>query len=104
LSVEDHTVTFNLELNVEQTLSEIRRLETLLFRTISLIRRLGLPEDIDALISKIQRTIMTVRILHTSLIALQAASGPVGFALAGVGIATAALSFTDVIQTGMYTH
>jgi len=93
----EETVTFNLELNVEQAISEIRRLETLLFRSIALARRLGLPEDIDEQIRKIQRFIMIVRLAHTAVIALNAASGPIGWALAIVGGLSAAVSASDFI-------
>ena len=91
----EETVTFNLELNVEQAISEIRRLETLLFRSIALARRLGLPEDIDSAVYKIQRLIMVVRLAHSTLIAFQTASGPIGWALAIVGGLTAVASASD---------
>ena len=96
----EETITFNLELNVEQTIHEIRRLETLLFRTISLLRRLGLPENVSETAAKIQRLIMTIRMLHTALVALETATGPIGWALAVVGIGTAVVSFGDLIMEG----
>lgn len=49
---EQYLVTFNLELNVEQAEAEIRKLQTLLFRTMTLMRRLGLPEQIDHAIAR----------------------------------------------------
>jgi len=97
---EEHLVTFNLELNVEQTYAEIRRLQTLLFRTVGLLRRLGLPEEIDRALAIIQRTIMAARLLYTSLLALEAASGPLGWALAIVGVTSAAVSVADVAIEG----
>ena len=97
---EEHLVTFNLELNVEQTYTEIRRLQTLLFRTLGLLRRLGLPEEIDRALAIIQRTIMAARLLYTSLLALEAASGPLGWALAIVGVTTAAVSVADIAIEG----
>jgi uncharacterized protein YaaW (UPF0174 family) len=92
----EETATFNLELNVEQCVSEIRRLETLLYRSLALAKRLGLPENINQAISQIQRLTMVIRMLHTAIIALQAASGPIGWALAGVGIASAGLTIIDM--------
>jgi hypothetical protein len=66
-----------------------------------LLGRLGLPENIDQAIAKFQRLIMVIRLLHTSIIALQAATGPLGIALALVGIASAAISMTDLrFQSG----
>ena len=96
----EETVTFNLELNVEHVLSDVRRLETLLYRTLGLARRLGLPEDLSQGIYQIQRMIMVIRMLHTAMIRLQLAAGPVGWALAAVGIASAAVSFADIAQMG----
>ena len=98
--MSEETVTFNLELNVEQAISEVRRLQTLLYRTISLLRRLGLPEDVNAVITRIQRLIMVVRLLHTALVSLQAATGPYGIALALVGLGTAAVTAADVVIEG----
>lgn len=95
--MSEETVVFNLELDVTQTINDARRLETLLFRSLGLLRRLCGNESIDALIDKTQRAVMIVRLLHTSIIALEAASGPVGWALAGIGIVSAALSASDLV-------
>ena len=92
----EETVTFNLDLIVDKAIDNARRLETLLFRTLGLLGRLGLPENIDQAIAKVQRLIMTIRLLHTAMIALQTAAGPIGWALAAIGIISAALTFGDM--------
>jgi len=97
---EQYLVTFNLELNVEQAYAEIRKLQTLLFRVLGLLRRLGLPEEIDRALAIIQRTIMAARLLYTSLLTLESASGPMGWALAIVGVTSAAVSVADVAIEG----
>ena len=96
-SLSEETVTFNLELNIEGAIDNARRLETLLYRSIGLLGRLGLPENIDAAIAKVQHLVMVIRLLHTAAIALEAASGPLGWALALVGVASAALSMGDLV-------
>jgi len=96
LSMEQ-SVTFNLELNVESAIDSTRRLETLLYRSLSLLGRLGLPENIDQAIMKVERLVMTIRLLHTAMIALEAASGPIGWALAIVAGGTALLSMGDLV-------
>ena len=96
---EEYLVTFNLELNVEQAYSEIRKLQTLLFRTFSIIRRLGLPENIEQAITTIQRLIMIIRLLHTTMIAFEAATGPIGYALAGLGVIYAGVAMTNLDLT-----
>ena len=92
----EETVTFNLEVNTEYSLDSIRRLETVLYRSLALTRRMGLPDDINEQIYQIQRLVMVIRLLHTSMIALQAASGPIGWILGGIGVASAALSGYDL--------
>ena len=96
--MSEETVTFNLEINVEQTFSQVRRLELLLYRTIGLIRRLGLPENIEEAISKIQRLVMVIRLAHSAIIAFQVASGPIGWALAAVSIGTAAVTAGEFVM------
>lgn len=93
----EESVTFNLELNVEQVINNTRRLETLLFRTLGLLGRLGLPENIDQAIAQVQRLVMNIRLLHTAMVALEAASGPIGWALVIVGTASALLSMGDLV-------
>ena len=83
-----------MELNAEQVISQLRRVETLLFRTLSLVRRLSGSEDVSAAIMKIQQLVMTVRMLHTSLTLLQSTTG-VGIALAAVGGLTAVFYAAD---------
>jgi hypothetical protein len=92
---EMHDVTFNIELDLSQTVSQIRQYEMLLYRSLALAQRLGLPENIQQQIAEIQRLTMTIRLCHTALILLESASGPVGWALALVAAGGAAVSVVD---------
>lgn len=97
---ELETVTFNLEINVEQAYSEMRKLELVFYRYLSLARRAGLPEDISQAFGIIQRQIMFVRMLQTSLIALNlalSAGSPAGVLLALGGFAVASVSMVDTL-------
>ena len=100
----EETITFNLELNVEQAFSKTRQIETLLFRVLRLFGRiskiLGIPEDSPAsvIIERIQKIVMMVRLLHTSVILLETASGPIGWVKLGVGAATAGVATIDIAQ------
>lgn len=76
---------------------QARPFETLLLRVSSLIRRLTGNENVDAAITKIQRLIMTLRTAQAAIIAFHAASGPVGWALALVGLTAAAVSASDFV-------
>lgn len=102
MSVEDQTVSFSLEINVQEAYTELRKVETILYRTMSLIRRMGGTEELDDLVRKIQMTIALVNQLRLTIIALQAASGPVGWALAGIGIVSTALTTGDLIGSFNY--
>jgi len=97
---EEETVTFNLEINVEQTYSELRKAELVLYRYLSLARRAGLPEDLSRALGFIQRQIMFVRMLTTAIIALNLAMSTgsyAGVALALGGFAAAGLSMADTL-------
>lgn len=97
----DETVSFSLEINVQQAYTEIRRLQTLLYRTLGLVRRFGLPENAEAMITQIQRLITLLNSLRLSLIAVQMAAGPVGWALAGVSLLATAMTAGDFIENDM---
>jgi len=96
--IEDHTVSFSLEVNVEPAYENIRRLETILYRYLGLLRRLGLPPEQEKLIREIQITITLLNQLRLTMIAVQAASGPIGWALAGIGAATFLI---DTVEFGL---
>jgi len=102
--MSEETVTFNLELNTEQALSSIRQLEGLLYRSLALIRRLGLPEDMNQAIYEMQRMIMTIRLLHTAIILLESASGPIGWLRAGVATGTTLVGLGSTIEYEMRGH
>jgi len=105
LSSLEETVTFNLELNVEKVFSSSRRIELILFRVLGLWARmchmLGLPEDspVVQIAQRVQQLTMIIRQLHTSAVLLEAASGPIGWAMAGISVAATAMSMADVMTS-----
>ena len=103
MSTTTETVTFNLELNVEQAFSEVRKYETVLFRTLGLMRRAGLPEDMKASIMLIEQLIMSARMLQTAIAALNVsmATSPAGVVLGGMGIMMAGVSAIEAGQMYM---
>ena len=64
-----------------------------------MLKMLGLPDDspIMAVTERIQRLVMLIRTLHTAAILLNAASGPIGWAMAGIGIGSAVMAMADTI-------
>jgi hypothetical protein len=97
---ETESVTFNLELNVEQPFNNVRRLETAFYRVLSLIRRLGLPENIDNAIMKVQKLTMVVRLLHSSINALTY-STPYGFLMSLISIVGTSLTVGEMTSEYM---
>jgi len=98
MSVEDHRVSFSLEINVEEAYEDLRRIQTALYRTFSILRRMGLPEDISQGIMLVQRLISTLNQLRLTMIALQAASGPLGWWLALTGLASTQFAASNIVQ------
>lgn len=101
MSVEDRTVSFSLEINVEEAYTQIRRLETVLYRSLSLLARLGLPEKVEDMIREIQKAIAILNQLRLTLIAVQAASGPIGWALAAISALSTAVTIGEEVAYGM---
>jgi hypothetical protein len=58
-----------------------------------LAKMLGVPDDspISKMMDQVQKLTMMIRMMHTSAVMVQAASGPIGLAMAGVSIGTTAL-------------
>ena len=107
--MSEETVTFNLELNVEQANNSTRQVELIVYRVFGLWNRLcrifGVPDDSPILIitQRIQQLTMLIRQMHTAAILAEAAlvpgAGVVKIAMAGIGIAGAALSATDFMMS-----
>ena len=96
--VEDHQISFSLEINVEEAYENLRRVQTALFRTFSILRRMGLPEDVTRGLELVQRLISTLNQLRLTMIALEAASGPLGWWLALTGLASTQFAAVNVVQ------
>jgi len=101
--MSEETVTFNLELNVEEAFSNARRIELILFRALGLwnriMRLLGLPPDSPLAqgVARIQQFVMLIRTLHTAAMLLQAASGPIGWAMAGISVGATVMTAADTM-------
>lgn len=91
MSIEDYPVSFSLEVNVEGAYEDVRKLQTILFRSLGLVRRLSGSEDLNRLISTMQRTIAIASRLRLALRALQlarmATGDPLAWALAVISVA-----------------
>jgi hypothetical protein len=97
LSSEDTTVSFSLEVNVDKAYENLRKAETVLYRTLGLVRRLSGDENLDKAIAKIQEAIALINSLRLAIVAFQAATGPLGWALAGIGTVTALMTTAEMM-------
>ena len=100
MSVDDTTVSFSLGINLDQAMTNVRKLQMVVYRTIGLFRRLGLPEPIDRAIAKVQQFIMIANEARLTIIALNAAMAttPFGWLLFGLSAATLAFDVGSFIQ------
>lgn len=94
---EQVEIDYLLTVNVEDASSNLKRIERLAFQVLGLFRRLGLPEEIDQGIMKIQRMIQIIRQLQVALMVLNA-SNPYTAALAVVGAIGMAASAADTYE------
>lgn len=101
--------TFEFEATgVEQTkrqLEDLNKYITLAtsaaYGILGILRKMGLGEDVTKAITIVQRMISTLNMLRTTMIALQLASGPWGWAMAGIGLAGTLITIGDQINYGM---
>lgn len=88
----------DLDLAYDITYKEIRQLESILFRTISMMKRFGIGEGAERAIMQIMRLISALRMLQRSIWLIEAGSGPLGLALAGIGFVAAGASGLTALE------
>jgi len=95
MSAEQHTISFDLTVNVEEARREVARLQTVLSRSLALSQRMGLPDRASEMIAQIQRIERAVLSLRAAYLALQAArmaaGDPLAWATAGLAVGALAL-------------
>lgn len=105
--MSEETIIFNLELNVENAFSSVRKIELILFRALGLWQRfcklLGLPPDspINVIAQKAQQIVMIARTIHTAAVLIESASGPLGWIMAALSVGSAAVQVADMASAPM---
>ncbi len=98
----DETVSFSLEVNVEQAYTQVRKLEMLFSRTLGMVQRLTGDENLNRSIGLMRRAIAVANQLRLAMAALQvarmAAGDPIAWATAGLAGAEFAFDLYDVIN------
>ena len=97
-------VTYNLKLDNSQAAASIAELNRLFTTYLSLARRTGLPESIVDALSRIYQLQAAIQALYRSILLLEAASGPIGWAIALGGISLSAVMITDQALIGARTR
>lgn len=102
---EQENVVFNLEVNTLRASGDVKKLETIVHRTLGLYNRvcriLGIPDDspLNKAVTKVQHLVMIIRQLTTAVTLLQVASGPIGWASAGLAVAGVAVTSVEFMQS-----
>jgi hypothetical protein len=94
---EGGEINYELKVDTTKTARGLLKVQTLLYGILGILHRLGLPEPIDAAIVKIQRLISALNMLRLTLIGVEAASGPIGWAMAGIAVAGTVLTTGDLM-------
>ena len=96
----DETVSFSLEVNVGKAEDDVRRLQTVFYRTLSLAERLTGDENLQRGIRVMEEAIAVSNRLRLALAALQtarmAAGDPLAWAMAGLSFADVGVSVFEV--------
>lgn len=106
---QDTVVSFSLEVNVEDAYKEVRKLETILARSLNMVKRLsGGDENLQTTIDRIQRLITVVNSLRLAYRALQlarmATGDPIAWGLAIISGAEVAFTVADSMAMEADTH
>lgn len=100
--MSEDSVAFSLILNVENVLTQMNKVKTVLYQSLGIMRRLTGDENIQKGIANTQRLISILNQARIAAIALRAAlflgAGPLGLALAGVSVGTTALNVVDYVN------
>lgn len=98
MSVEGHTVTFNLEIDTTNAKANIIELNRLFTTYLALTRRMGLPENVVDAMRKIQQMRIAIQTATMAINILYAATGPVGLAIGLGGLAMAGFEIAGVAE------
>lgn len=87
MSIEDHTVSYSLEINVGPAYEDARRIQTIVFRLLNQMERGGLlPEQRAKTFRDLQRALMILNQIRLLIGLAQVAAGPIGWAMLGVSV------------------
>jgi hypothetical protein len=94
--------TNTLRTETVHVVGALREVEYMFYRISSLLSRLGLPPEVDEAINKIQRLILMIRLLHTTMIFLQTDTtyGLMMGIISGGGAVLSSIDFSNYATRG----
>lgn len=97
---EDHTITFNLDVDTSMAQTNIGELNRLLTTYVALARRVGLPENIMEAVRHIQQLRIAFETAYRSAMLFYTATGPIGWAIGLGGMAVSGVMLYDQMEMG----
>jgi hypothetical protein len=88
-------VEYKIRVDTSEAVANISELNRLFTTYVSLARRMGLPENIMDAIAKIQQLRITVQMAYRSIMLLETATGPIGWAIGLGGLAITGFMVAD---------
>jgi len=86
-----------LERKLENARKEWRSYQSVMMGSMNIARRMGLPENIDDGMRKVQRAIILFNQARIAANLFWTATGPVGWAMVGVSLVSVALTAEDFL-------
>jgi len=86
-----------LDFQIELSYTQFRMFQRVLIKSMSLLRTMGLPEDVEQGIMALQRYLFAFRMLTAGIHGLEMAIGPLGWMNAILGLAVSATTLMDVV-------
>jgi len=92
----DDSVTLSLKVNVGESQASLSEMLHLLRSSASLLRKLGLPDNIQAGLMQVQRMIIVLNLLQRTIEATYVSMGPLGWVLLGISWASTIVTMVDL--------
>jgi len=99
MSCEGGEVKFDITASVSEVLTQIQLLERAINQLFSLMHKMGLPEEYEAMMTKVQRAIALWNLYRLTVIQAQLVSGPLGWTILGLGVAGTVVSTYDFMES-----
>jgi hypothetical protein len=94
---EINSVLDQTAIKVQRTNSNFNKILVAATAVLGTMRRMGLGEEADAVIDKLQEILRLLLLVRTSMMVTAAAAGPLGWVIAGAGALNTIYTVDDII-------